>query len=147
MHPTSGWALRSLTQFRMTVLAWSRPCSLDTSSRLPSSGSGQPSVCMGLFCTNRPEHHWQKSPCANKYYIQLFILFFFYAVPSEAPCSPAWRSTARRRPGKEEWARRHPASRCAPRLQTSAAATQQKIPGWWQSRQFPPLTIKMVRNP
>lgn len=51
--PTSGWALRSLTQLRITFLACSRSCSLNISGCLTSSISGQPSVCMGLFCTHK----------------------------------------------------------------------------------------------
>lgn len=46
---TSGWALRSLIQLKITDLACWTSCSLVSPACLSSSISGQPSVCRGLF--------------------------------------------------------------------------------------------------
>lgn len=59
----SGWALRSLIQLMMTVLACSRSCSFMGLDIFPPSISGQPSVCIGLFCTQTQKCHQWKQFC------------------------------------------------------------------------------------
>lgn len=69
----SGWALRSLVQLMMVLLAFSMSFSLNRSCSLHSLSSGQPSDCMGLFCWQQVKTHstrvWRKSPASYTVYI------------------------------------------------------------------------------
>lgn len=73
-EPTSGWALTSLIQLMIPFLACINSCSLIRSGSFPSSISGHPSVCRGLFCRYKHSHIEVIKPYT--YWCYLLIICF-----------------------------------------------------------------------